>query len=107
MVYGILQIGSLLQGPNEPDKYWTQPGHPLNPDTNKGGRFKVRCHECLFKKMACVNLRVCYHNHKWSATYISHLGVLSCALTDIMTRPFDLLHSTRGVADAAAFTTLA
>jgi hypothetical protein len=36
------KVGSLHQGPDEPDKYWTQPGHPLNPRTNEGGRFKVR-----------------------------------------------------------------
>jgi hypothetical protein len=34
-------VGSLNQGPNEPDKYWKQPGHPLNKET-KGGRFEVR-----------------------------------------------------------------
>lgn len=33
-------VGSLNQGPNDPDKYWKQPGHPLNKET-KGGRFEV------------------------------------------------------------------
>lgn len=29
-----------MTGPNDPDTYYKQPGHPLSPDADKGGRFK-------------------------------------------------------------------
>lgn len=33
------KVGSLKTGPDEPDQYYKQPGHPLHPDAHKGGRF--------------------------------------------------------------------
>jgi hypothetical protein len=35
------KVGSLKTGPNDEDKYYKQPGHPLHPDVEKGGRYKV------------------------------------------------------------------
>lgn len=32
------KIGSLMTGPDEPDQYYRQPGHPLSPLAKKGGR---------------------------------------------------------------------
>jgi hypothetical protein len=40
--YMFLLIFSLKQGPNDPDKYYKQPGHPLTETADAGGRFKVR-----------------------------------------------------------------
>lgn len=34
-------VGSLNQAHGEPDKYWKQPGHPLNKEPTKAGRFEV------------------------------------------------------------------
>eukprot|EP00600_Ochromonadales_sp_CCMP1393_P005630 CAMPEP_0174968772 /NCGR_PEP_ID=MMETSP0004_2-20121128/8334_1 /TAXON_ID=420556 /ORGANISM="Ochromonas sp., Strain CCMP1393" /LENGTH=164 /DNA_ID=CAMNT_0016218071 /DNA_START=235 /DNA_END=732 /DNA_ORIENTATION=- len=34
------KVGSLMTGPEEPDHYYKQPGHPLSPSADKGGRFK-------------------------------------------------------------------
>lgn len=34
-------VGSLVTGPNDPDGYYKQPGHPLHEKADKGGRFKV------------------------------------------------------------------
>ena len=28
-----------MTGPNDPDTYYKQPGHPLSPMADKGGRF--------------------------------------------------------------------
>lgn len=33
------QVGSLKTGPDDPDNYYKQPGHPLSPLADKGGRF--------------------------------------------------------------------
>eukprot|EP01038_Epipyxis_sp_PR26KG_P008819 gene8819-11908_t len=33
-------IGSLMIGANEPERYYKQPGHPLSDKVDKGGRFK-------------------------------------------------------------------
>jgi hypothetical protein len=35
------KTGSLMTGPEEPDLYYKQPGHPLHPDVKKG-LFSVR-----------------------------------------------------------------
>lgn len=35
------KIGSLMSGPEDPDVYYKQPGHPLHPNTDKGGRFNA------------------------------------------------------------------
>jgi hypothetical protein len=35
------KVGSLMTGPNDPDVYYKQPGHPLSPMAEKGGMFKV------------------------------------------------------------------
>ena len=35
------KVGSLMIGPNDPDQYYLQPGHPLSPLSEKG-RFKTR-----------------------------------------------------------------
>ena len=34
------RVGSLMTGPDDPDNYYLQPGHPLSPKADKGGRFK-------------------------------------------------------------------
>jgi hypothetical protein len=34
------RVGSLMTGPDDPDNYYLQPGHPLSPKVDKGGRFK-------------------------------------------------------------------
>eukprot|EP00595_Chromulina_sp_UTEXLB2642_P000034 CAMPEP_0196761828 /NCGR_PEP_ID=MMETSP1095-20130614/1123_1 /TAXON_ID=96789 ORGANISM="Chromulina nebulosa, Strain UTEXLB2642" /NCGR_SAMPLE_ID=MMETSP1095 /ASSEMBLY_ACC=CAM_ASM_000446 /LENGTH=157 /DNA_ID=CAMNT_0042111823 /DNA_START=105 /DNA_END=578 /DNA_ORIENTATION=+ len=34
------KVGSLKTGPDEPDRYYKQPGHPLHPLVEKGGRYK-------------------------------------------------------------------
>lgn len=34
------KVGSLMTGPDDPDNYYLQPGHPLSPKVDKGGRFK-------------------------------------------------------------------
>ena len=47
-------MGSLNQGPNEPDKFWKQPGHPMSAKEGKGGRFEVRA--CV---RACVHVILC------------------------------------------------
>lgn len=45
-------VGSLNQQAGEPDKYWKQPGHPLNNDKEtKGGRFGVR--DVAWRAHAC------------------------------------------------------
>jgi hypothetical protein len=36
------KVGSLMTKPDEPDRYYKQPGHPLSPDADKGGRFQDR-----------------------------------------------------------------
>lgn len=36
------KVGSLMTGPDEPDRYYKQPGHPLSPAADKGGRFQQR-----------------------------------------------------------------
>ena len=33
------RVGSLMTGPDDPDNYYLQPGHPLSPKADKGGRF--------------------------------------------------------------------
>lgn len=33
-------VGSLMTSENEPDAYYKQPGHPLSPMVDKGGRFE-------------------------------------------------------------------
>ena len=35
------RVGSLVTGPDDPDGYYKQPGHPLSDKADKGGRFKV------------------------------------------------------------------
>lgn len=35
------RVGSLMTGPDDPDSYYLQPGHPLHKKVEKGGRFKV------------------------------------------------------------------
>lgn len=35
------RVGSLMTGPDDPDNYYLQPGHPLSPKADKGGRFKA------------------------------------------------------------------
>lgn len=35
------KVGSLMTGPEDPDIYYKQPGHPLHPDTLRNGRSKV------------------------------------------------------------------
>jgi hypothetical protein len=35
-------VGSLMTEANEPDRYYKQPGHPLSPQADQGGRFDVR-----------------------------------------------------------------
>lgn len=32
------KVGSLMTGPEDPDLYYRQPGHPLSPLAKKGGR---------------------------------------------------------------------
>jgi len=32
------KVGSLMTGPEDPDHYYKQPGHPLSPLADKGGR---------------------------------------------------------------------
>lgn len=34
-------IGSLMSKASDPEAYYKQPGHPLSPLADKGGRFKV------------------------------------------------------------------
>ena len=34
------RVGSLMTGPDDEDNYYLQPGHPLSPKADKGGRFK-------------------------------------------------------------------
>mmetsp|Transcript_43192 Transcript_43192/g.119462 ORF Transcript_43192/g.119462 Transcript_43192/m.119462 type:complete len:189 (+) Transcript_43192:33-599(+) len=34
------KIGSLMSGPEDEEKYYKQPGHPLSPKADKGGRFQ-------------------------------------------------------------------
>ena len=34
------KVGSIMTNPEDKDEYYTQPGHPLNPKTDKGGRFQ-------------------------------------------------------------------
>lgn len=34
------KVGSLMTEAGEPDQYYKQPGHPLAPDADKGGRFQ-------------------------------------------------------------------
>ena len=52
------KIGSLNQGPDEPDKYWKQPGHPLHPASKgKGGRFEVSYRHQLY--CCCCGAVVC------------------------------------------------
>lgn len=34
------RVGSRMIGPDDPDNYYLQPGHPLSPKADKGGRFK-------------------------------------------------------------------
>ena len=36
------KVGSLMTGPDEPDRFYKQPGHPLSPAADKGGRFQQR-----------------------------------------------------------------
>ena len=33
-------VGSINTKPEEPDQFWMQPGHPMHPLAEKGGRFK-------------------------------------------------------------------
>lgn len=36
------KVGSRMIGPDDKDDYYLQPGHPLSPKADKGGRFKNR-----------------------------------------------------------------
>ena len=36
------KIGSLMTGPNDPEPFYKQPGHPLSPTVDKGGRYNDR-----------------------------------------------------------------
>eukprot|EP00596_Hydrurales_sp_CCMP1899_P001866 CAMPEP_0119042168 /NCGR_PEP_ID=MMETSP1177-20130426/14423_1 /TAXON_ID=2985 /ORGANISM="Ochromonas sp, Strain CCMP1899" /LENGTH=113 /DNA_ID=CAMNT_0007008771 /DNA_START=272 /DNA_END=613 /DNA_ORIENTATION=- len=36
------KVGSRMSGPDDKDNYYLQPGHPLSPKADKGGRFKSR-----------------------------------------------------------------
>jgi hypothetical protein len=37
-----------MTGPEDPDQYYKQPGHPLSPLADKGGRFKVFYYQSSF-----------------------------------------------------------
>lgn len=41
------KVGSLMTGPNDPDTYYKQPGHPLSPDSE---RFRVSA----MNDVACI-----------------------------------------------------
>lgn len=34
------KVGNLMRGEDDLDLYYKQPGHPLSPTADKGGRFK-------------------------------------------------------------------
>lgn len=41
-----------MTGADEPDMYYKQPGHPLSPAADKGGRFKViLCGNLIYLKL--------------------------------------------------------
>lgn len=47
-----------MTGPEDPDEYYKQPGHPLSPDVEKGGRFQVHILS-LSLYYGCFNVFVC------------------------------------------------
>lgn len=42
------KVGSLMTGPDEPDQYYRQPGHPLSPLAKKGGRHQPAADDSPF-----------------------------------------------------------
>ena len=45
------RVGSLVTGPDDPDGYYKQPGHPLSDKADKGGRFKVMTSDDIFPRI--------------------------------------------------------